>query len=84
MVVEDTGSARLEMVWETVSGNMRAKSSIVIQQQRIMKAMNKNGNESWMKKPGSHFVETTYIAQSAGVTCSNIWHCSAEVLGVPV
>jgi hypothetical protein len=48
-----------------------------------MKVMNENGNETRMKNPDSHFVETTYRAQSTGVTCRNIWYYSTEDLGVP-
>ncbi len=44
-----------------------------------MKVMNENGNEAWMKNPDSHFVETAYIAKSAGVTCRNVSHDSTEL-----
>ena len=36
---------------------------------RIVQTVNENGNQAWVKNPGSHFGVTTYRAQSAVVIC---------------
>jgi hypothetical protein len=34
---------------------------------RIVQTVNENGNQAWVKKPGSHFDMTEYSAQSVVV-----------------
>ncbi len=35
----------------------------------LLQTVNENGNQTWMKKSGNHFVVTAYSAQSVVVIC---------------